>query len=117
MQYDINDTMFMIMILLSGADNFCLSPTELSERLCVSKTNITRLSDSLEKMGFIKRREDKEDRRRKYIYLMPEGRVFLQQMTKTYGVLIKNIWSTLTDDEVELFKSVSEKMLSHNIGV
>ncbi|HBA2483192.1 TPA: HTH domain-containing protein, partial [Escherichia coli] len=35
--------------MLSSTDNFCLSSTELSERLDVSRTYITRACDSLEK--------------------------------------------------------------------
>lgn len=57
----INDTTLMVLALLSSADNFCLSPTELSDKLDVSRTNITRVCDSLEKFGFIRRMESKED--------------------------------------------------------
>ncbi|HFP3804299.1 TPA: MarR family transcriptional regulator [Escherichia coli] len=44
----------MVLALLSSADNFFLSPTELSEKLDISRTNITRVFDSLEKFGFIR---------------------------------------------------------------
>ncbi|WP_306414135.1 MarR family transcriptional regulator, partial [Escherichia coli] len=80
----INDTTLMVLALLSSADNFCLSPTELSEKLDVSRTNITRVCDSLEKFGFIRRMESKEDRRSKNIYLTPDGDLFLQKITRIY---------------------------------
>ncbi|EOL7603970.1 MarR family transcriptional regulator [Escherichia coli] len=105
----------MVLALLSSADNFCLSPTELSEKLDVSRTNITRVCDSLEKFGFIRRMESKEDRRSKNIYLTPDGDLFLQKITRIYGRYLKKIWSNLTDDEIKIFKMISKKVLSQNI--
>ncbi|EFH6452340.1 TPA: MarR family transcriptional regulator, partial [Escherichia coli] len=113
--YDINDTTLMILTLLSSVDGFCLSPTELSERLDVSKTNITRACDSLEKIGFIKRMASKEDRRSKNIYLTPEGDLYLHQTTRIYGIYLKEIWSCLADDEINLLKVISRKVLSYDI--
>ncbi|AIZ89409.1 MarR family transcriptional regulator [Escherichia coli] len=111
----INDTTLMVLALLSSADNFCLSPTELSEKLDISRTNITRVCDSLEKFGFIRRMESKEDRRSKNIYLTPDGDLFLQKITRIYGRYLKKIWSNLTDDEIKIFKIISKKVLSQNI--
>ncbi|EEZ4795636.1 MarR family transcriptional regulator [Escherichia coli] len=110
----INDTTLMLLALLSSADNFCLSSTELSERLDVSRTYITRACDSLEKFGFIKRMESKEDRRSKNIYLTSEGNLYLQRTTRIYGRYLKKIWSNLTDDEIKMFKIISKKVLSQN---
>ncbi|WP_251005033.1 MarR family transcriptional regulator [Escherichia coli] len=104
----------MLLALLSSADNFCLSSTELSERLDVSRTYITRTCDSLEKFGFIKRMESKEDRRSKNIYLTSEGNLYLQRTTRIYGRYLKKIWSNLTDDEIKMFKIISKKVLSQN---
>ncbi|EGY9052461.1 MarR family transcriptional regulator, partial [Escherichia coli] len=98
-----------------SVDGFCLSPTELSERLDVSKTNITRACDSLEKIGFIKRMASKEDRRSKNIYLTPEGDLYLHQTTRIYGIYLKEIWSCLADDEINLLKVISRKVLSYDI--
>lgn len=112
----INDTTLMVLALLSSADNFCLSPTELSEKLDISRTNITRVCDSLEKFGFIRRMESKEDRRSKNIYLTPDGDLFLQKITRIYGRNLKKIWSNLTDYEIKIFKIISKKILSQNIS-
>ncbi|ENU0507278.1 MarR family transcriptional regulator [Escherichia coli] len=87
----INDTTLMLLALLSSADNFGLSSTELSERLDISRTYITRACDSLEKFGFIKRMENREDRRSKNIYLTPEGNLYLQRITSIYGYYLKNM--------------------------
>ncbi|HFP1614253.1 TPA: MarR family transcriptional regulator, partial [Escherichia coli] len=91
----INDTKLMVLALLSSADNFFLSPTELSEKLDISRTNITRVFDSLEKFGFIRRMESKEDRRSKNIYLTPDGDLLLQKITRIYGRYLKKYGATL----------------------
>lgn len=85
----------MVLALLSSADNFFLSPTELSEKLDISRTNITRVFDSLEKIGFIRRMESKEDRRSKNIYLTPDGDLLLQKITRIYGRYLKKYGATL----------------------
>ncbi|HFS3867541.1 TPA: MarR family transcriptional regulator [Escherichia coli] len=85
----------MVLALLSSADNFFLSPTELSEKLDISRTNITRVFDSLEKFGFIRRMESKEDRRSKNIYLTPDGDLLLQKITRIYGRYLKKYRATL----------------------
>ncbi|HFO6430714.1 TPA: MarR family transcriptional regulator, partial [Escherichia coli] len=85
----------MVLALLSSADNFFLSPTELSEKLDISRTNITRVFDSLEKFGFIRRMESKEDRRSKNIYLTPDGDLLLQKITRIYGRYLKKYGATL----------------------
>lgn len=87
----INDTTLILLVLLSSADNFGLSSTELSERLDISRTYITRACDSLEKIDFIKRMENREDRHSKNIYLTPEGNLYLQRITSIYGYYLKNM--------------------------
>ncbi|HFO4330871.1 TPA: MarR family transcriptional regulator, partial [Escherichia coli] len=65
------------------------------ERLDVSRTYITRACDSLEKFGFIKRMESKEDRRSKNIYLTSDGNLYLQRTTRIYGRYLKKYGATL----------------------
>ncbi|HFO9519016.1 TPA: MarR family transcriptional regulator, partial [Escherichia coli] len=70
-EHGINDAMFMLMSLLSTSDNFCMSPSDISNVLQFSKTNVTRISDSLVTKGFIRRVDSRNDRRSKYIHLTP----------------------------------------------
>ncbi|WP_252381679.1 hypothetical protein [Escherichia coli] len=43
----------------------------------------------MEKFGFIKRMESKEDRRSKNIYLTSDGNLYLQRTTRIYGRYLK----------------------------
>lgn len=110
-KYRINDSMFMIMFLLSSMDNSCLSPSDISTYLQTSRTNVTRVTDSLERLGFIRKIDSRDDRRSKYIYLTHEGDLFLQQIIRIQSVYFEKIWCSLTVDEIELFEIISKKLL------
>lgn len=47
--YGINYSTYMVLTVLSTADNHCLSPSEISRELQFTRTNITRITDFLEK--------------------------------------------------------------------
>lgn len=112
-KHGVNDSMFMIVMLLSTSDNYCLSPSDISNLLSYSKTNVTRISDSLVKKGFIRRIDNGGDRRRKLIYLTPEGELFLQYITRVMIFYLRNIWSSLSDDELLEFETINKKLSSH----
>ncbi|HGU4198754.1 TPA: MarR family transcriptional regulator, partial [Escherichia coli] len=103
-EHGINDAMFMLMSLLSTSDNFCMSPSDISNVLQFSKTNVTRISDSLVTKGFIRRVDSRNDRRSKYIHLTPEGDLFLQRVTRIKSLYLEKIWSVLSDDEIKTFE-------------
>ena len=111
-EHGINDAMFMLMSLLSTSDNFCMSPSDISNVLQFSKTNVTRISDSLVTKGFIRRVDSRNDRRSKYIHLTPEGDLFLQRVTRIKSLYLEKIWSVLSDDEINSFEIVRRKLLS-----
>lgn len=112
-EYGINYSTYMVLTVLSTADNHCLSPSEISRELQFTRTNITRITDFLEKAGYTERTDSKEDRRAKKISLTSEGLSFIQGITLTQNQYLKEIWSPLTYDERELFKDINQKLLTH----
>ncbi|MEB7742457.1 MarR family transcriptional regulator [Escherichia coli] len=112
-RYGINHSMFMVLILLSTAENHCLSPSEISKELQLKKPNVTRITDFLEKSGFTERSDNKEDRRGKKICLTSEGMSFIKKITTVQRIQLKKIWSCLTSDELELFEKINKKLLAH----
>ncbi|EFF12021.1 conserved hypothetical protein [Escherichia coli B354] len=111
-KYRINNTMFMVLSLLYMTDDYCLSPSEISKVLQVTKPNITRITDILEKKGVIKRVDNKHDRRGKNLCLTPDGVLFTQKMIRVKNIIMKKIWEELSDDELKIFESVSKKILN-----
>ncbi|MGT3574217.1 HTH-type transcriptional regulator PapX, partial [Escherichia coli] len=79
--YGINHSVYMVLTTLFAAESHCLSPSEISQKLQFTRTNITRITDFLEKAGYVKRMDSREDRRAKKISLTSEGMFFIQRLT------------------------------------
>ncbi|MEA0326470.1 hypothetical protein SM999_13045, partial [Escherichia coli] len=69
--------------------------------------------DFLEKTGYVKRTDSREDRRAKKISLTSEGMFFIQRLTLAQSMYLKEIWDYLTHDEQELFEVINKKLLAH----
>ena len=59
-----------------------LSPKELGARCVIDKSTITSLLNKMEKQGFIKRTNDKTDKRAIHIWLTDTGRMFGKKVIK-----------------------------------
>ena len=75
-------------------------PSTLARRLMVTPTVITGVVDRLERRGYLRREDDRVDRRRVHLILTPEGaRVSLaaEQVTVHYEVLpaVTSMWQAL----------------------
>ncbi len=98
--YGINHSAYMVLTTLFAAENHCLfaaenhclSPSEISQKLQFTRTNITRITDFLEKAGYVKRTDSREDRRAKKISLTSEGMFFIQRLTLAQSMYLKEIW-------------------------
>ncbi|MEC9750727.1 MarR family transcriptional regulator [Escherichia coli] len=111
-KHRINNTMFMVLSLLYLTDGYCLSPSEISKVLQVTKPNITRITDALEKKGVVKRVDNKCDRRGKDLCLTPDGVLFTQKMIRMQNIIMKKVWGALSDDELKRFEIVNKKILN-----
>ncbi len=90
--YGINHSVYMVLTTLFAAESHCLSPSEISQKLQFTRTNITRITDFLEKAGYVKRMDSREDRRAKKISLTSEGMFFIQRLTLAQSMYLKEIW-------------------------
>ncbi len=106
--YGINHSVYMVLTTLFTAESHCLSPSEISQKLQFTRTNITRITDFLEKTGYVKRTDSREDRRAKKISLTSEGMFFIQRLTLAQSMYLKEIWGYLTHDEQELFEVINK---------
>lgn len=61
-------------------DHGAMSPSELGERLIVTRATVTGLLDSLERRGFVKRSTNPADRRSLVVEITPAGLVVLQAL-------------------------------------
>jgi DNA-binding MarR family transcriptional regulator len=65
---------------------------ELATETVITRSNLTRLVDRLEKAGLVTRERDGEDRRGAFAVLTPAGRQLRGRMWKVYGRAIEELF-------------------------
>ncbi|WP_052487247.1 MarR family winged helix-turn-helix transcriptional regulator [Gordoniibacillus kamchatkensis] len=81
-------TAYDVLIALFEAPGHKLRLGELTQKMVLTKSGITRLLDRLEREGLVQREKSEEDRRGAYAVLTPEGE---QQLRKAWPVYARGI--------------------------
>lgn len=94
--------------LCSRGDDEATSPSELASQLGFTRGRMTRILDSLESKGFIKRMQDEQDKRRIQVYATATGREH-EVMQNAKGVaavesLIENLGERDTQELIRILK-------------
>jgi MarR family transcriptional repressor of emrRAB len=110
-QHNINDTLFMALVVLKSQEKQSIQPSELSKALNSSKTNATRVADELEQRGWIERQLNQSDRRSHILVLTSEGKRFLNKILPTQHEQLRQLWSTLSLTEQEQLEATLYKLL------
>ncbi len=97
---------------MSGDKNFTLSPTKLYERLLFSSGGMTKVLKKLEEKQFIKRIDNKDDKRSKLVRMTQEGGNILEKTLKAVILEENEIFKNLNEDERLIFKKLLVKTLS-----
>ncbi|WP_250910725.1 MarR family transcriptional regulator [Escherichia coli] len=90
-----------------------VSPSDISHILDCTRTNVTRITDALEKKGYIQRINSNNDRRAIYIQLTDKGTGLLQSVTDAQKRHLKNMWSVLSETEITQLEHLNRKLLQH----
>ena len=93
-----------------------ISPSELGERLIVTRATVTGLLDSLERRGFVVRSANPADRRGLLVEITPAGLTVLQQLRTVVHRNEKEWMAVLSEAELRayigLLHQVQEALLS-----
>ena len=84
-------------------DHGRMSPSELGERLIVTRATVTGLLDSLERRGFVRRTANPADRRSILVDITPQGLEVLQAVRTLVHRNEKTWMSVLGDDELRAY--------------
>jgi len=82
-----------------------LTQQDLAKRLQVTKGNICGLIDRLEKLKWVERRPDAEDRRANRLHLTDAGQAVVKRMRPLHAEAVLAFLAGFNDDEVKLFRS------------
>lgn len=100
---------YLAMAMLMVDDGAPTNPSEVSILLDMTRTQVTRLMDSLEAEGWITRRMDNEDRRRMMLALTEEGKAQLKRAAPLVHEMYREAWSPFPGDD----KSSISSHLAH----
>ncbi|HAX3083351.1 TPA: MarR family transcriptional regulator [Escherichia coli] len=112
-EYGINTSAFMVLAILYISDDYCQPPSVLHKELYFSRTNITHITDKLQKKNIVKRINNKNDRRGKYVCLTQNGILLAQKLINIQSVILRKIWEGVSDDEIRMFESINKKLLTN----
>jgi DNA-binding MarR family transcriptional regulator len=97
-------------------DHGPMSPSELGERLIVSRSAVTGLLDSLERRGFVNRAVNPADRRGLVVEITPAGLTVVKELRTLVHRNEKDWLGALTDDElrtyIELLHRIQDRLAS-----
>ncbi len=110
----LNQTEWITLLFLYSTEVKRFSPSELAKSLNCSRTNATRLIESLKKRNFIHCTVNSIDRRKMQISLSQEGRTFFEaHLPRQFENVRKIITGAFTKKEEETFFNLSMKILKY----
>ena len=105
----IND--YDVLAQLSRAPEQALKRVDLSERVLLTPSGITRLLKGLETAGYVSNRPCAEDARVTYAVLTPEGKAKLDEARKTHVASVRALFSERFEkDELGTLASLLERL-------
>jgi MarR family transcriptional repressor of emrRAB len=109
--YGLNSTTWIALILIYSSSGNAINPSDLSEFMASSRTNVTRLADDLVKKGLITRRACENDRRRCFLSLTDDGIALVEQVLPMQQDRLKKRWGKFTAEEMNTFEVLLRKLL------
>jgi DNA-binding MarR family transcriptional regulator len=80
-----------------------MSPSELGERLIVTRATVTGLVDSLERRGFVSRSANRADRRSLVVEITPAGLTVVQELRRIVHRNEKDWLGGLSEEELSTY--------------
>jgi MarR family 2-MHQ and catechol resistance regulon transcriptional repressor len=105
---DINETEFLVLFALDA--NGPLTIQDIGQKISMTSGTMTYVIDKLEKKNYIKRVRSSEDRRRIYIELTEEGKVFWDDTIKMHTQHLKEFFGHVSEDEMKLLIKLMKKV-------
>ncbi|MFN8123324.1 MAG: MarR family transcriptional regulator [Thermoleophilia bacterium] len=100
--FGISDAKLEVLEVLSCCSGRRACLYALGDRLGVTRPNITKLVDGLERQGLVERRPHPDDRRMVHAQLTPEGAAIASRALPGRVQRLEELWSQLDDEELEV---------------
>lgn len=94
-------------------DHGTMTPSELGERLIVTRATVTGLLDSLERTGFVRRSPNPADRRSLVVEITPAGLGVVQELRTIVHRNEREWMSSLTDADLKSYIEQLHRIQDH----
>ncbi len=85
---------------------------QLAETLGVAKPTVTVAVTNLQKKGYIRKIQSKDDKRVYYLYLTAKGKVLAKEHDNAHQEFVEIIMKALKPDEIEIYRQLLRKILN-----
>ena len=104
------DSQGRILKIVSSHDG--ISQRKLQEIVGIKPGSLSEVLLKLEKVGYIERRQDPDDKRRQNVYITDSGRVAFAQIHKTHEEESAHIFDALTEKDKKNLMAIFDKLLT-----
>jgi len=108
---DLSENSFHVLCLLVASEDGQASPSDLSEMVGTSRSNMTRILEQLEGDGWIARETARRDARRQVVSLTEAGRRKVNDTVPRLADPIERAFSDLDADELSLLGKLLSKLI------
>ncbi|MGV6989801.1 transcriptional repressor MprA [Testudinibacter sp. P80/BLE/0925] len=115
-QFDLNDTLFMALVVLYTQPNHAIQPSKLSDILGSSRTNATRISDELVGRKWIERVVSSSDRRCFELKLTDYGKDFIKARLPQQWQNIHEVFRGISVEEMQQLSAILYKIVANVNG-
>jgi len=109
--FGLNTTSLLALAMLFASEENKLNPSDLSDALISSRTNVTRLVDELVLNGWVERHGCVTDRRRIDLTLTPAGQELIAEVLPPLWRQLLAVWHDFSDEESAGFEHALRKLL------
>ena len=110
--HGLNTTSALALAMIYGSADNRVNPCELSRTLNSSRTNVTRLTDELERQGWVERNISNEDRRRIDLSLTAAGTDLVRRFLPLQWAHVQSLWEGFEAEERAALERLLRKMLT-----
>lgn len=103
-----------ILVLLNGE---AMTQGQLGERLCLEKSSVSRLTDGLERRGWIIRTQDPKDSRQKLVTPTPKVLDTAEHCATIARAVLEEAQLGMTEDEMLVMRSLLSRITTNLRGL
>lgn len=115
-EFGISDAKLEVLEVLSCCSGRRACLFALGDRLGVTRPNVTKLVDGLERQGLVERRPHPDDRRMVHAQLTPEGASVAGRALPGRVERLERLWAQLDESELELLVTLLMRTAAHTCG-